>query len=300
MGESVNHREFQSFLESINEYVVGGIPYRPIIEIMYFYTRRTDEVVSLTTSDVDFDNELITFPVNWRDIDTQLTFNLDPRIAGKLIAARQWNVSTQNASDNSIFGVSYDAVYQKTKDTANELGIEILPKSVQKTRVEHLLAEGYHREQIEYWMGATTSRLREKHEIDSFIHHPLVIDHDDLAITSPDVPRHQDSYNSSRNASTGALWGYPPMPPIIKEVDKTELQIAISRSIYGTAPYNVRKYIYFSDDPIDQDSLFKKLDSSSNRGGTKKLEKIISLLIESGEIIETTRGYKWNDMGGKD
>lgn len=298
MSETFGYQQWEKLRTDI-ELAVGGVPYRPILELMYFYTRRADAVLSMRESDVDFEDGLITFPVNWRNVDTEITFRLDHRTAESLATYKQLKIirnRSEQRSSEAFFDLSYSALLRKIKDTARTLRFDLKPKSVRSSRVEHLLDSGYHPEQVEHWMAATPGRLREKQDITSLVHQPLVLEKDDLYGNSPDVPRHRSSFLTDVNERFTDAYQHPPLPPLV--VDADDISTVVARTVPGTPAYETRRILYERSNYVERSTLVEELRETEIQfpegGEVPRLDRVIDVLVETGEVIRNGGRYKWN------
>jgi integrase/recombinase XerD len=156
-GDYLTKKEWQMMRENAHEYRIDAI-----LEIMYKYGRRPGEVIALNESDVDLENEEITFPILKKEETLRAKFELFDSPKEKINSYMKYKPSVTVEPEKEweedevkpLFvangRISYDTVWRKVKQVAERAGIDknITPKSMRHTRATHLDWEGNSPEEI--------------------------------------------------------------------------------------------------------------------------------------------------------
>lgn len=139
-------------LDQLRE-VVTSLRETAIIELMYIYARRPSEIIYLNMSDINMEDETITFNILKKDEPFRATFKLRDdakqalqdylkyRIEQTIEAEQPWEEDEVKPVFTTNHGrISYDTVWRKMKDLADRAGIDknITPKSMRHSRSTHL------------------------------------------------------------------------------------------------------------------------------------------------------------------
>lgn len=299
MSGIFSRNEWQWLRQNID--YAHGVPYRPIIELMYFYCRRSETILNLQIENVDLDKGLITFDIEWHNDKYERLFELDDRLAESIVTTLQFNQCDPQAKDTELFDITYSSLYGKMKSASKNHRRKFELKNIRQSRVAHLEDEGYHPAQIESWMLPEPSDLDSQTDASSFVRAPLSLPEHDLYGNSPDIPRSRDAFNRM-NPRTGFHASLnnvnkPPVPSVVEPIDSDHRMFLVDRSIPGTIAYQIRTFIYNTNGDVSIENIIQYLRKTNSKGSEivdDRVRDIIGVLSSYNDLANENGQVTWD------